>query len=187
VADAEEELEFRDRARKLEAELEQVQETRQRLEDQLTIEVSRLNDQVRDEKQKYRTLWRLNCAKLAEFDEALAKKDEENRILREKLETRMRSVVLSEHIQSVRDTTSVSHAGGCEPGEAVVPLPGPGRGPSHTPPRVSRREARFSHSCDGGGPSGIATRTTLHRVLCQTPAVLEEGTRPADKACETTG
>jgi hypothetical protein len=30
-------------------------------------------------------------------------------------------------------------------------------------------------------------RTTLNGVLCPTPAVLEEGTRPADKACETTG
>lgn len=45
--------------------------------------MSRLSDQVRDEKEKYRTLWRLNCAQLAEYDEALAKRDEENRILRE--------------------------------------------------------------------------------------------------------
>ena len=37
---------------------------------------------MRDEKEKYRTLWRLNCAQLAEYDEALAKKDEENHILR---------------------------------------------------------------------------------------------------------
>jgi hypothetical protein len=98
VADAEEELEFvRDRARKLEAELEQVQ-------DQITIEVSRLNDQVRDEKEKYRTLWRLNCAQLAEYDEGLAKKDEENRILRAKLgalETRMLSVVLLQFLMPV--------------------------------------------------------------------------------------
>ena len=95
MADTEEEQELvRDGARKLEAELEQVQETRQRLEDQLAVEVSRLSDQVRDEKEKYRTQWRLNCAQLAEYDEALAKKDEENHILREKL---MRSVVLSKH------------------------------------------------------------------------------------------
>ena len=163
VADVEEELELvRERACKLEAELEQVQETRQRLEDQLTVEVSRLSDQVRDEKEKYRTLWRLNCAQLAEYDEALAKKDEMNHILREKL---MRSVVLSEHVESVRDTTLVSHASGGEPGEAVVPVPDPGRGPSHTPPRVSRREARSSHAHDGGGPSRIATRTS-HEVRC---------------------
>ena len=58
VADVEEELELvRERACKLEAELEQVQETRQRLEDQLTVEVSRLSDLVRDEKEKYRTQW----------------------------------------------------------------------------------------------------------------------------------
>ena len=57
IADVEEELESaRDHARKLESELEPVQEARQRLEDQLTVEVSRVSDQVRDEKEKYRTL-----------------------------------------------------------------------------------------------------------------------------------
>ena len=192
VADVEAELESaRDHAHKLESELERVQEARQRLEDQLTVEVSRVSDQVRDEKERNRTLWRLNCAQLEEYDEALAKKDEENHMLREKLgalETRMRSMVPSEHVGSVRDTTSVSHASsGGEPGEAVVPVPDPGRGPSRTPPRVSRREARSSYAHDGGSPSRIAVRTKLHDVLCPTSATLEEGTRPADEACEKTG
>ena len=193
VVDAEVELMFvRDRARKLETELEQMQETRQRLQDQLRDEVSQLSDQVRDDKEKYRTLWRLNCAQLAEYDEALAKKDEENHILRGKLgalETKMRSKVPSEHVDSARDTTSVSRTvsvGGGEPGEAVVPVPDPGRGPSHTSPRVSKRDVRSFHADDGGGPSRITTRTTSCEVLCPTPAVPEEGTRPADKARETT-
>ena len=68
-----------------------------------------------------------------------------------------------------------------ETGEAV-PVPDPGRVPSYTSPRVSKREARSFHACDGGGPSKIATRTTSHEVLCPTPVVPEERTCPADKA-----
>ena len=100
----------------------------------------------------------------------------------------MRSGVPSEHVDSARDTTSVSRTvsvGGGEPGEAVVPVPDPGRGPSHTSPRVSKREVRSFHSDDGGGPSRITTRTTSREVLCPTPAVPEEGTHPADKAHKT--
>ena len=79
-----------------------MQETCQHLENQLAVEVGQLSDQVRDEKEKYCVLWRLSCAQLVEYDEALAKKDEENHALREKLsilETKMRSTVPPEHIR----------------------------------------------------------------------------------------
>ena len=182
IADAEEELgSERDRARELEAELERVQEARQRLEDQLTAEVSRLNDRVREEKERYCTLWRLNCTQLVEYDEALARKDEQNCMLRERLDTleaRMRSVVLPEHADSARVTTSVSlteRVGVGESGGAVVPVSDPGRDPTHPLPSGRRREASSSHACGGGD----TTSTVLGEVPVPSPVVSHKGTHPA--------
>ena len=36
-------------------------------------------------KERYHILWLLNCTQLLEYDEALAKKDEENHALRERV------------------------------------------------------------------------------------------------------
>ena len=139
VADVEAELKStQDRARALETELEWAQETRRLVEDQFGAEVSRLSERVKEEKERYHTLWRLNCSQLMEFDEALAKKEDENSVLRDRLrslESKMRNIVLptrvgggiaGSHIDS--DTTLGGESGG-----AVVPVSDPGRDPACPP------------------------------------------------------
>ena len=148
VPDVEAELEsLRVRARELETDLERALESRQHLEDQFTTKVSRLKERVKGEKEKYHTLWRLNCTQLIEYDEALAKKDEENQLLQEQVH----ALEDAARVMASRGSTSrgsaasctsrfdriapppTEHEGGSESGEAVVPVPNPGRGPTHFP------------------------------------------------------
>ena len=93
---------------------------------------------MKEEKERYHTFWPLNCSQLMEFDEALAKKEEENSVLRDRLrslESKMPSVVLptrvgwgiaGSHIDS--DTTIGGESGG-----AVVPVSDSGFNPACPP------------------------------------------------------
>ena len=51
------------------------------------LEVTKLHEQLEKEKERYRKLWSLNCAQLAEFDSAVSAKDEEI----DQLKVRLRS------------------------------------------------------------------------------------------------
>ena len=48
-------------------------------------EVSKLKDKIREGKERYSTLWRMNCSQLIEYDEAMANKEEELRALKERV------------------------------------------------------------------------------------------------------
>jgi len=48
-------------------ELERVREDHER-------EVSELNSKIRERKEKYTALWRMNCEQLSEYDQAIASK-----------------------------------------------------------------------------------------------------------------
>ena len=75
----------RERAREVAAELEWLREAHEQREMRLAEEVRQLNDRVREEKEKYTTLWCMNCAQLMGFDEAIADKDEEIKILKRRV------------------------------------------------------------------------------------------------------
>ena len=73
------------RATGLETELERVQLRAAEEATRLQQEVSQLRGSVRSERERYSALWRMNCERLAEFDEIIATKEEENDRLRSRI------------------------------------------------------------------------------------------------------
>ena len=80
-------------------------------------------------------------------------------------------------MDSAGDTASVTLVGEGDPGEAVVPVPDPGRGPSHPVPGEKRREGRPSPIRDSGGSLGITTPIVSREV----PAVSHEASRATER------
>lgn len=157
-----------DRACELEAELE----SRKHAEEHLTAEVSRLNDKVREEKEKYTTLWRLNCAQLAEYDEALACKDEEIHALTTKvdgLEARLERETRGRAVLATTGRVDKTLVEG-----AITQVSDHGH--DHTPlPSASPRETQMLHAVRGVGampgsslaasePSVVTTATHCDQV-----------------------
>ena len=88
---------------------EELERVAQELEDTV-IEVERLKGEVRQERERYKQLWRMNCADLAEHDALLPAKDEEIASLQ----------------QQLSETRSVAFAGDVEEDHtgALAPLTG---------------------------------------------------------------
>ena len=69
----------RARVTALESELESVQERAMEEATRLQLEVSRLEERVRCEREIYSALWRMNCERLLEHDEIIATKEEQTK------------------------------------------------------------------------------------------------------------
>ncbi len=171
AADAEAEAAAaRDRILELETELERITEDRRLREEELAAEVSELSERVREEKEKYRILGRMNCDHLLEYDEALARKYEENELLRERvreLELEGKSMVPSSHVRSTGVTAPAATEGGGGTREAVVPVSDPGRSPGRPPLSGTPRE---------GHPPPVQSRGGARRpALSRTEPALPRG------------
>ena len=125
------------RAHELETELGQARQSCEYVAE----EVSRLNDKVKEEKDKYMALWRMNCEQLSEYDEAMASRDEELQALRgrvEMLEAYPRSGTPPRPVHDgstgMHISDATGHAGRGVAGVAVVPVSDPGRDLSHPLP-----------------------------------------------------
>ena len=139
----------RGRARELELELERVQETQRLAEQQHAEEVSELRDKLQGEKEKYATLWRLNCVQLTEYDEAIACRDDEIHVLKERVST------LEAHVTSSDSVPSEVPSGGVA-SLVVDSVSDPGRGSGHSVKDSSSTGA-------GGGVVVAGSPTTSHR------------------------
>ena len=143
------------------AELETRLEDVNRLNQQLEEEVRVFQERVREEREKYNALWRMNCEQLVEYDEVIGVKEEviAARIVALEAGPCVDGVVAGTHSWE----PGPPHAGG---GEAVT-LPPPLHEPTtvpepHLAARASARSLSFHGHTRPGTEEGASTGDSVH-------------------------